>query len=102
MTARSDAGPIRTILIDADGRPTDDPSRAARGEVVEVAPDGSIIADYRSLAWSVDPGSLEGNKEQLATRPRPRPFQSALRTEPPGLLVVPTEARRLRLRPQSE
>jgi LDH2 family malate/lactate/ureidoglycolate dehydrogenase len=55
MTARSDAGPIRTNLIDADGRPTDDPSRAVRGEVIEAAPDGSILADYPSLAWSVDP-----------------------------------------------
>ena len=70
MAVRSDAGPIRTIFIDADGRPTDDPSRAVRGEVVEVAPDGSIVADYRSLAWSVDPGSLQGNEGELATRPR--------------------------------
>ena len=70
MTARGDAGAIRTIFIDADGRPTDDPSRAVRGEVVEVAPDGSIVADYPSLAWSVDPGSLQGNEGELATRPR--------------------------------
>ncbi|MGZ4370369.1 MAG: hypothetical protein ACXVE1_15725 [Gaiellaceae bacterium] len=69
MAASTDSGAIRTILIDADGRPTDDPSRAARGEVVEMAPDGSIIADFPSLSWSVDPGSLDGNEGQLATRP---------------------------------
>ncbi len=64
MTARSDPGSIRTILIDAGEQPTDDPSWAARGEVVEVAPDGSIVADYPGLAWSVDPGSLDGNEGQ--------------------------------------
>ena len=70
MTARSDPGAIRTILIAAGELPTDDPSRAVRGEGVEVAPDGSIIADYPGLAWRVDPGSLEASEGQLATRPR--------------------------------
>ncbi|MGZ4317070.1 MAG: hypothetical protein ACXVRS_14750 [Gaiellaceae bacterium] len=69
MTASADAGAIRTILFDADGRPTDDPSRAVRGEVVEMAPNGSIIADFPNLSWSVDPESLDGNEGQLATRP---------------------------------
>jgi osmotically-inducible protein OsmY len=85
MTAQTDPGPIRTILIDADGRPTDDPSRAVRGEVVEVAPDGSIIADYPSLAWSVDPGSLEGNEGQLATRPQRAAAEQAATVTRPSL-----------------
>jgi hypothetical protein len=61
-----------TLLYDADGKRTDDDSLAVRAETVEVDADGSIVARHAhdSLAWEVDPISLEGDAGELATRPK--------------------------------
>jgi hypothetical protein len=62
---------IETVLIDADGNPTDDASRAVRGEIVEFDAEGNIIGRRpdEGLDWKVDPISLEGDEGELATRP---------------------------------
>ena len=62
----------RSILYDKDGKPTDDQSRAVRGEVVELDDEGSIVATYTGLSWKVDPISLDGDEGELATRPTKR------------------------------
>jgi len=59
----------RSILYDEDGKPTEDPSLAVRGEVVEVDEKGGIVATYRGLSWKVDPISLDGDEGESATRP---------------------------------
>ncbi len=47
----------RIVLVDADGRPTDDPAAAIAGEVVELAPDGRAAGRRRffltreELSW---------------------------------------------------
>ena len=62
----------RTILYDRDGKPTEDQSRAARGEVVELDDQEGIVATYPGLSWKVDPISLDGDEGELATRPTNR------------------------------
>jgi hypothetical protein len=66
--------PIRseTFLYDADGNRTDDDSLAVRAETVEVDADGNIVQRHThdSLAWEVDPISLEGDAGEFATRPK--------------------------------
>jgi YD repeat-containing protein len=39
----SEDGGTTTVLLDADGRPTDDPARAVRGETTEYDADGRPI-----------------------------------------------------------
>jgi len=64
----------QSILYDKDGEPTEDLSRAVRGEVVELDDQGAVVATYPELAWKVDPISLDGDEGELATRPtRPSP-----------------------------
>ncbi|MGZ4357350.1 MAG: BON domain-containing protein [Gaiellaceae bacterium] len=65
-----DLCPILTLLYDDQDRPTDDPSLAIRGEVIEVDGDGRLVRVHR--IWAVDPSSLDGNLGGLATRPRRR------------------------------
>ena len=60
---------IKTLLRDAEGRLTGDESVAVHGDVVELEPDGAIVRCFLALSWDVDPGSLQGNEGQLATRP---------------------------------
>jgi YD repeat-containing protein len=61
-----------TFLYDADGNRTEDESRAVRAEVVELDAEGRVVATHAhdSLAWKVDPISLEGDPGELATRPK--------------------------------
>jgi hypothetical protein len=59
----------RSILYDEDGNPTEDESLAVRGEVVELDDRSRIVGTYPSLAWHVDPISLDGDAGELATRP---------------------------------
>jgi hypothetical protein len=61
-----------TFLYDADGNRTDDDSLAVRAETVEVDAEGNIVKQHAhdSLAWEVDPISLEGDAGELATRPK--------------------------------
>jgi hypothetical protein len=63
---------IQTILYDADGNRTDDEAVAVRAETVEVDADGNVVNTHAhdSLAWEVDPISLEGNLGEAATRPK--------------------------------
>jgi putative serine protease PepD len=61
---------IRTLLYDGDGRPTDDPSVAMRGEVVELDARGRPTRTFDGLAWLADPKAFEGNPGMAATRPR--------------------------------
>jgi osmotically-inducible protein OsmY len=61
---------IGSILYDEDDRPTGDPARAVRGEVVERDADGSVVGSFDDLAWVVDPKALDGDLGELATRPR--------------------------------
>jgi hypothetical protein len=46
-----------------------------RAEVVELDAEGRVIASHAhdSLAWKVDPISLEGDPGELATRPKHKP-----------------------------
>lgn len=62
----------RSILYDEDGKPTEDESLAARGEVIELDGRGRVVATYPDLAWNVDPISLDGDEGELATRPTKR------------------------------
>jgi hypothetical protein len=66
---------IETFLFDADGNRTEDESRAVRAEVVELDAEGRVVATHAhdSLAWKVDPISLEGDAGELATRPKHEP-----------------------------
>jgi hypothetical protein len=71
----SDSGEQRRIesfLYDADGNRTEDEASAVRAEVVELDAEGQVIAthEHDSLAWKVDPISLEGDAGELATRPK--------------------------------
>jgi hypothetical protein len=63
---------IETILYDADGNRTDDEAAAVRAETVELDADGNIVNTHAhdSLAWKVDPISLEGDAGESATRPK--------------------------------
>ena len=63
---------IETFLYDADGNRTDDEALAVRAETVERDADGRVIRRHAhdSLAWQVDPISLEGDPGELATQPR--------------------------------
>lgn len=62
---------IETVLYDADGNRTDDDAAAVRAETVELDEDGNIVNRHAhdSLAWKVDPISLEGDAGESATRP---------------------------------
>jgi hypothetical protein len=62
---------LETYLYDAEGNRTEDESVAVRAEVVELDAEGRIVATHAhdSLAWKVDPISLEGDPGELATRP---------------------------------
>jgi hypothetical protein len=62
----------QTFLYDADGNRTDDESLAVRAETVDVDAEGNIVQRHAhdSLAWEVDPISLEGDAGELATRPK--------------------------------
>jgi hypothetical protein len=62
----------QTFLYDADGNRTDDESLAVRAETVDVDAEGNIVQwhAHDSLAWEVDPISLEGDAGELATRPK--------------------------------
>jgi hypothetical protein len=66
---------IETFLFDGDGNRTEDESRAVRAEVVELDAEGRVVATHAhdSLAWKVDPISLEGDAGELATRPKHEP-----------------------------
>jgi hypothetical protein len=66
---------IETFLYDADGNRTEDEANAVRAEVVELDAEGRVIATHAhdSLAWEVDPISLEGDAGELATRPKHEP-----------------------------
>jgi hypothetical protein len=59
----------RSILYDEDDKPTEDQSRAVRGDVVELDDHGGIVGTYPDLSWKVDPISLDGDEGELATRP---------------------------------
>lgn len=61
---------IESVLYDEDDHPTDDPSRAVRGEVLERDVDGSIVGFFDGLSWVVDPKAIAGDLGELATRPR--------------------------------
>ena len=63
---------IETILYDADGNRTDDDAAAVRAETVELDADGNVVNTHAhdSLAWKVDPISLEGDAGESATRPK--------------------------------
>jgi hypothetical protein len=63
---------IETILYDADGNRTDDEALAVRAETVELDADGNVVQTHAhdSLAWQVDPISLEGDAGESATRPK--------------------------------
>jgi hypothetical protein len=63
---------IQTILYDADGNRTDDEALAVRAETVELDEDGNVVNTHAhdSLAWEVDPISLEGDLGEAATRPK--------------------------------
>ena len=63
---------IETVLYDADGNRTEDEALAVRAETVELDADGHVIKRHAhdSLAWEVDPISLEGDPGELATRPK--------------------------------
>jgi hypothetical protein len=71
----SDEHRFETFLYDADGNRTEDESIAVRAEVVELDDEGRVIASHAhdSLAWKVDPISLEGDAGELATRPEHKP-----------------------------
>jgi hypothetical protein len=75
MSDSEHARRIETFLYDADGNRTEDESRAVRAEVVELDAEGRVIATHAhdSLAWEVDPISLEGDPGELATRPKHEP-----------------------------
>jgi hypothetical protein len=75
MSDGEQARRIATFLYDADGNRTEDESRAVRAEVVELDAEGRVIATHAhdSLAWEVDPISLEGDPGELATRPKHEP-----------------------------
>jgi uncharacterized protein RhaS with RHS repeats len=75
MSDSEQARRIETFLYDADGNRTEDESRAVRAEVVELDAQGRVIATHAhdSLAWEVDPISLEGDPGELATRPKHEP-----------------------------
>ena len=60
---------IKSVLYDKDDRRTDDASAAVRGEVVEIDARGNVVASFNSLAWKIDPKSLDGDEGELATRP---------------------------------
>jgi hypothetical protein len=72
MSEREQPSRIETVLYDADGKRTDDDSLAVRAETVELDADGRVIKRHAhdSLAWEVDPISLEGDPGELATRPK--------------------------------
>jgi hypothetical protein len=63
---------IETVLYDADGNRTEDEALAVRAETVELDADGRVTKRHAhdSLAWEVDPISLEGDPGELATRPK--------------------------------
>jgi hypothetical protein len=63
---------IVTILYDADGNRTDDEALAVRAETVELDENGNVVNTHAhdSLAWEVDPISLEGDLGEAATRPK--------------------------------
>ena len=63
---------IETFLYDADGNRTDDEALAVRAETVELDADGNVVNTHAhdSLAWKVDPISLEGDAGEAATRPK--------------------------------
>jgi hypothetical protein len=63
---------IETVLYDADGNRTEDEALAVRAETVELDADGRVVKrhGHDSLAWEVDPISLEGDPGELATRPK--------------------------------
>ena len=63
---------VETILYDADGNRTDDDALAVRAETVELDADGNVVNTHAhdSLAWKVDPISLEGDAGEAATRPK--------------------------------
>jgi hypothetical protein len=75
MSDSEQARRIETVLYDADGNRTEDESTAVRAEVVELDAQGRLIATHAhdSLAWEVDPISLEGDAGELATRPEHEP-----------------------------
>jgi len=72
MSESAQPSRIETFLYDADGNRTVDESVAVRGEVVELDAEGRVIARHAhdGLGWEVDPKSLEGDRGELATRPK--------------------------------
>jgi hypothetical protein len=63
---------VETVFYDKDGNETEDASRAVRGEIVVLDPEGNVLSRRPddSLDWKVDPISLKGDEGELATRPR--------------------------------
>lgn len=63
---------IETVLYDAEGNRTHDEALAVRAETVELDADGNVVQRHAhdSLAWEVDPISLEGDAGEAATRPK--------------------------------
>lgn len=72
MSEHEQPSRIETVLFDADGNRTEDEALAVRAETVELDADGRVIKRHAhdSLAWEVDPISLEGDPGELATRPK--------------------------------
>jgi uncharacterized protein RhaS with RHS repeats len=72
MSEREQPSRIETVLYDADGNRTEDEAVAVRAETVELDAEGRVIKrhEHDSLAWEVDPISLEGDPGELATRPK--------------------------------
>jgi hypothetical protein len=89
--------PVATILFDAAGCPTDEPSVAVKGDVVEVGRGGRLLRVVDALEWRVDPQSLEGGLGTLATRPR-RGGTSRKRASPASLFRGAAEYLRRRKR----
>ena len=69
---------IETVLYDVDGNRTDDDAAAVRAETVELDEDGNIVNRHAhdSLAWKVDPISLEGDAGESDIRGRYLDFVS--------------------------
>lgn len=72
MSERDQPSRIETVLYDAEGNRTEDEALAVRAETVELDADGNLVKRHAhdSLAWEVDPISLEGDPGELATRPK--------------------------------
>ena len=70
---------IETILYDADGNRTDDDAAAVRAETVELDADGNVVNTHAhdSLAWKVDPISLEGDAPEARLTGGALPCRSA-------------------------